>query len=286
MNSVQGQQNPPPMLPGGERHLLSLPDELLVQIVSCECLLQNYYPPEHHFADSAEPVLILDLPPHSTIPLHSTCRRLRGLTRQDPALWRSLCAYQVALDALPSFAPALSQSPSTMDTSTTAPISTGAAAWPVSGIDDAEKIDWYNEYKFRHAPLKMRWFCAGTDRSDVEVGLVDEVKGLSTFSSASGGARGGGENDMLLSSLSDGSICIWSLKDTVAGRGGRAIARSRAGLVFSDRGDEKWRSRRKARDAEIVDGVSVDDITGRVWVAGEEGLIEIVSTIYATTRHT
>lgn len=173
-----------------------------------------------------------------------------------------------------------------MDIPTTAPISTGAAAWPVPGIGDAEKIDWYNEYKFRHAPLKMRWFCAGTDRSDVEVGLADEVKGLSIFSSASGGSTGGGENDMLLSSLSDGSICIWSLKDTVAGRGGRVIARSRAGLVFSDRGDEKWRSRRKARDAEIVDGVSVDDITGRVWVAGEEGLIEIVSTIHTTTRHT
>lgn len=158
---------------------------------------------------------------------------------------------------------------------------TSAAAWPTPGIDDTEKIDWYNEYKFRHAPLKMRWFCAGTDRADVEVGIQDEVKGLSVFSSASGGAAGGGENDMLLSSLSDGSICIWSLKDTVAGRGRRVVARSRPGLVFSDHGDEKWRIRRKARDAEIVDGVSVDDVTGKIWVAAEEGLIEIVS---ATTK--
>lgn len=186
----------------------------------------------------------------------------------------------MALDAHPSFtAPTLHQSPPTTGIAATAPISTGVAAWPISGIDDAEKIDWYNEYKFRHAPLKMRWFCAGTDRADVEVGLADEVKGLSTFSSASGGAASGGENDMLLSSVSDGSICIWSLKDTAAGRGRRVVARSKAGLVFSDRGDEKWRSGRKARDAEIVDGVSVDDVTGRVWVAGEEGLIEIVSAM-------
>lgn len=170
-----------------------------------------------------------------------------------------------------------------MGIAATAPAPAGAAAWPTSGIDDAEKIDWYNEYKFRHAPLKMRWFCAGADRTDVEVGLMDEVKGLSTFSSISGGSIGRGGNDMLLSSLSDGSICIWSLKNTATGHGRRVVARSRAGLVFSDRGDEKWRSRRKARDAEIVDGVSVDDVTGRVWVAGEEGLIEIVSTMPQST---
>lgn len=118
----------------------------------------------------------------------------------------------------------------------------------------------------------MRWFCAGEDKLDVEVGLQDEVKGIGAFSS-----RGSGNGkDMLLSSLSDGSICIWSLKDTASGKGRRVVARSRPGLVFSDQGDEKWQVRRKAREAEIVDGMSVDDVTGKVWVAGEEGLIEIV----------
>lgn len=105
------------------------------------------------------------------------------------------------------------------------------------------------------------------------VGIGDEVKGIGTFSSVGAGA---GRGDMVLSSLSDGSICIWSLKDTASGKGRKVVARSRPGLVFSEVGDEKWHGRRKAREAEIVDGVSIDEVTGRVWVAGEEGLIEIV----------
>lgn len=279
MNPAQAQQKPLPVPPGGERHLLSLPDELLVQVVSCKLRPPRNpkLPLSVQYSTTDKKTSFLDLPPHSTIPLHSTCRRLRGLTRQDPTLWRSLCAYQEALDSHPSLAaPTPPPSPPTNGITNIAPIPISAAAWPIPGIDDAEKIDWYNEYKFRHAPLKMRWFCAGADEANVEVGLQDEVKGITVFSSASGG---GSENDMLLSSLSDGSICIWSLKDTAAGRGRKAVARSKPGLVFSDHGDEKWQARRKAREAEIVDGVSLDSVTGKVWVAGEEGLIEIVSPI-------
>lgn len=112
--------------------------------------------------------------------------------------------------------------------------------------------------------------------------MQDEVKGIGAFSS-----RGSGNGkDMLLSSLSDGSICIWSLKDTASGKGRRIVARSRPGLVFSDQGDEKWQVRRKAREAEIVDGMSVDDVTGKVWVAGEEGLIEIdLNTLQKVSTH-
>lgn len=114
------------------------------------------------------------------------------------------------------------------------------------------------------------------------MGLQDEVKGVGVFSSIGGGNG----NDMVLSSLSDGSICIWSLRDTASGKGRKVVARSRPGLVFSDQGDEKWQGRRKAREAEIVDGVSLDDVNRKVWVAGEEGLIEIdLNTLQKVSTH-
>ncbi|PWW71875.1 hypothetical protein C7212DRAFT_366873 [Tuber magnatum] len=181
------------------------------------------------------------LPPKDVIPLHATSRRLRALTRLDPTLWRSLCSYSGG-SSLTVLTP-----PRT----------------PVSDVECAA-IDWYTEYKFRNAPTRMRW--TGTDSPT----MGNEVKGIGAFPS-----RGGGpEDDMIVSAMSDGSVKIWSLQDNYAAR---EVGKSERGLIFS----QKKRTlaleaqRKKIREAGIVDGVSIDAAAGRIWVAGEDGLVEV-----------
>ncbi|KAL7272790.1 hypothetical protein RUND412_004389 [Rhizina undulata] len=259
------------------RGLLGLPDELLVQIVSY-------------------------LPPESVVPLHRASQRLRNLTRTDTNLWRSLCAYKEALENAACLSqsqnfpnrsasplPAIASYTATTATTIT-PKVTPTASWPVVGIPEQEDIDWYNEYKFRHAPLKLRW-CSPSQRPRVDrrsasvdfhlfpfVSTEDEVKGVSVFSSEIGGAK-----DMIFAPLSDGSVALWSLKESDTRR---LVARSREGLIFPDGDTGRWRAGRRARDVEIVDGVSVCAETGKVFVAEKEGLVQIdLETLQKITTH-
>lgn len=100
----------------------------------------------------------------------------------------------------------------------------------------------------------------------------DEVIGIGAFSSR--GEDSG--DDMVVSPMADGSVRLWSLRGSNAEREGREVGRSAKGVVFAAGKHEKWATR-KARDSVVVDGVSVDGTTGRMWVAGEAGLVEIVS---------
>jgi hypothetical protein len=62
------------------------------------------------------------------------------------------------------------------------------------------------------------------------------------------------------------------------------MGRSAKGVVFAVGKHEKWAARKRAREPVIVDGVSVDETTGRMWVAGEAGLVEIVSCLHDMLR--
>ncbi|RPA94296.1 hypothetical protein L873DRAFT_1702017 [Choiromyces venosus 120613-1] len=185
--------------------------------------------------------IISHLPPKDVIPLHATSRRLRALTRLESTLWRSLCSYRDVSSLTLSTPPRI----------------------PVSDVESAT-IDWYTEYKFRNAPTKMRWVGASSPT------MGNEVKGIGAFSS-----RGGSdEDDMIVSATSDGSVKIWSLQDNY---GAREVGKSERGLIFSQkqRVPALEAQQKKIREAGIVDGVSIDETAGRIWVAGEDGLVEV-----------
>ncbi|KAG0126631.1 hypothetical protein HOY82DRAFT_99153 [Tuber indicum] len=185
--------------------------------------------------------IISHLPPKDVIPLHATSRRLRALTRLDPTLWRSLCSYREG-SSLTVLTP-----PRT----------------PISDVECAA-IDWYTEYKFRNAPTRMRWVGTGSPT------VGNEVKGIGAFPSRGGST----EDDMIVAATSDGSVKIWSLQDNYAAR---EIGKSERGLIFSQkkRTPALEAQQKKIREAGIVDGVSIDAAAGRIWVAGEDGLVEI-----------
>ncbi|KAA8893048.1 hypothetical protein FN846DRAFT_788470 [Sphaerosporella brunnea] len=193
--------------------LLDLPDELLLQIVS-------------------------HLDPSSVIPLHSTCKRLRSLTRSDPTLWRNLCASQAILDSTAAEA--------YTHFSRTDELAVVIDSWPYTDVD------WYSEYKFRHAPLSTRWLSP----------LEDEVKGLAAITTNNT------HKHLLISPLEDGAVSIWSPST------GENVARSSAGVLHTPLPPAS----RKSRIAELGDNAVASAELDRIYVASDSTLIELSLT--------
>ncbi|KAF8454684.1 hypothetical protein BDZ91DRAFT_801666 [Kalaharituber pfeilii] len=224
------------------RTLESLPDELLLQIISF-------------------------LKPKDLIPLHKTSARLRSLTREDPHLWRyaTIESHNEKTANSRERAPALvnligqlptphAQDPSAQVTSAATEDENYSRYLPPDIIaSGGKKIDWYEEWKWRFGPLRIDWLdhhyprgtstwgaSSGSDSTDEEddtPGLSNsfpstcsssvtsltslygkcnlkggdpdvEVRGITGFSSTPSSF----EKDMFLSPLSDGSVVIFDLR--------------------------------------------------------------------------
>ncbi|KEF56267.1 uncharacterized protein A1O9_07848 [Exophiala aquamarina CBS 119918] len=88
-----------------------------------------------------------------------------------------------------------------------------ANKWDLSAAGEA--VDWYSEFKARHAPLTTEWLTAG--RSDHE-----EIRGISTIDHSS----------KLVGYLEDHSLRIWDLREEVNGkRYFRELGRSKPALL-------------------------------------------------------
>ena len=248
------------------------------------------------------------------MPLHKTSNRFRALTRQDPHLWRNKTIashdeqykhHQLSIAYLLA-----SRSDNTpLD----GPVEEGYSRHLPPNITAAggKKIDWYEEWKWRFAPLRMEWLDhyprdssawggtnGGESTSEEEdspsAGSADlEIRGVTAFSSS--GAYG--DRDMLFSPFSDGSVAVFDLKrfgerwldQGCDDDGGGDWKRSRPGLVSvatnSGRGSYQVGGNggrsvggfktTKAPNG-VVECVSVDPWSGKGWVAVEGRLIEIV----------
>lgn len=87
--------------------------------------------------------------------------------------------------------------------------------WDHSAKD--EHVDWYSEYKARHAPLSTEW-------------LVDQpskpldIKGIATL----------GGSDRAVGYLEDASVCVWDFAESITGRRKfRQLGRSKP-ILFAD----------------------------------------------------
>ncbi|EXJ87326.1 hypothetical protein A1O3_04285 [Capronia epimyces CBS 606.96] len=84
--------------------------------------------------------------------------------------------------------------------------------------DRNEKVDWFSEYKGRHAPLNTHWL-HGTSSDNLE------VKGVASLDGSS----------QAVGYLEDSSVCIWDLSEDSSGRRGfKELGRSKPSALFAD----------------------------------------------------
>jgi len=126
-----------------------------------------------------------------------------------------------------------------------------------------KEIDWYSEYKFRHAPLTTRWLsCPG-----------DEVKGLTSLTARNT------HKHLLITPLDDGAISIWSPTNSTDIR---EVARSKPGVLSTPPPPAS----RKSRVVELGDNAVASSELDRIYVASHSTLIELSLTTLQTISFT
>ena len=152
------------------------------------------------------------------------------------------------------------------------------ASWDPTYPD--EKVNWYDEYIARHAPLSMSWLEQPFSEQN---GLRErlETRGLGILKDR--------DNSMVVTPLDDGSVCLWNLGcEDAAPKDGRIMARSRPGLLSVNRLDgstsqNSTRSRGKIH-TDVVECVSVDRTRNRAYFAVQSGLNEVdLTTLQASS---
>lgn len=135
-----------------------------------------------------------------------------------------------------------------------------------------EKVDWYNEYIARHAPLSVSWLqqpyhIANGSRERLE------TRGLGLLEHEG--------DEFAVAPLDDGSVCLWDLgRDDAVPQvdDGGIIARSRAGLLSVNGPDGSTiptNTRAKMTSTGVVECVSVDQTRNKAYFAVQSGLNEV-----------
>ncbi|KAK3328936.1 hypothetical protein B0H66DRAFT_7276 [Apodospora peruviana] len=148
-----------------------------------------------------------------------------------------------------------------------------------------EHISWYDEYIQRHGPIAINWLAV--PRHHQHEKEEQNITGFGDFIEARGVALyrpdnpreedvgGGLETLLAVSPLDDGSVCLWDINGTRAGRRGAIVAKSRPGILFID-GPGADNSRRSKRvDSGVTECVSVDSRQHRAFFAVQSHLIEV-----------
>lgn len=99
------------------------------------------------------------------------------------------------------------------------------ANWDPSYPD--EKVNWYDEYIARHAPISTSWFQQPRNRESVMHEFL-EVRGMALYT-----PPGEPGSALAVAPLDDGSLCLWDISGT-KGRKGSIVARSKSGLLSVD----------------------------------------------------
>ncbi|KAI9664104.1 MAG: hypothetical protein M1821_007595 [Bathelium mastoideum] len=140
-----------------------------------------------------------------------------------------------------------------------------------------EKIDFYQEYIHRHAPITMNWLQTATDGAGGG-NEPNEATGIGVL-------RDDGEfgAERAVAPLDDGSICIWDITPW-SGRGpksqGRVIGRTAPGLLTAlpsslDRDVARERSKAMMTETGAVECVSIDSVQRKGFFAVRNTLNEV-----------
>ncbi|KAI1334329.1 hypothetical protein F5Y15DRAFT_409740 [Xylariaceae sp. FL0016] len=153
-----------------------------------------------------------------------------------------------------------------------------AANWDTSFPD--EKVNWYNEYIHRNAPIAVSWF----EQPQIRTGTIKEaveVSGLAIYQPPSSRQK-----SFVVAPLIDGTVCLWNIKRLRHGEeknqsGGK---RPKYGsicntsipelLCSSSSGNDSSRPSKTINTA-VTECVSVDSEKGRAYFAAQSNLIEV-----------
>ncbi|KAF2093420.1 hypothetical protein NA57DRAFT_69176 [Rhizodiscina lignyota] len=268
--------------------LPALPNELLLQIATCK------------------------LPHSSTVPLDVIrisliARRFVFLT-QDYNCWRARC-YQDSraatrrrreqlLSQQPDNLAALARAVSGVSGLPSSPVvsnpnapnaemqahrlasqeqSRALANWDPAYPTEKVKVNFYQEYIHRHAPIKVSWFETHGGRADGREELP-EASGAGILYDSDGRAQ------RLFAPLEDGSIAIWDSTHSQSrpedSTQGRLVARSPRGFLSSRRTGGSI-----VRETGVVECVSIDSRQQRGFFAVENGLVQVdLSTLQIISR--
>lgn len=128
-----------------------------------------------------------------------------------------------------------------------------------------EKVQWYDEFIARNAPISTSWLQQPRNRESPEHEYL-EVRGMGIYTPP-------GEEDatLVVGPLDDGSVCLWDITGT-KGRKGSIIARSRSGLISADEAAQKGTGKRsKLISTGVTECVSVDSARKRAFFAVQHG---------------
>lgn len=128
-----------------------------------------------------------------------------------------------------------------------------------------EKVEWYDEYIARNAPISTSWLQQPRNRESPEHEYL-EVRGMGIYT-----PTGGEDATLVVSPLDDGSVCLWDISGT-KGRKGSIVARSKSGLISADPAwQDETGKRSKLISTGVTECVSVDSVRKRAFFAVQHG---------------
>ncbi|KAK6539118.1 hypothetical protein TWF694_010653 [Orbilia ellipsospora] len=215
----------------------------------------------------------------SIISLHRVSSRIRSISRYD-RLWRNCCfqpyihhSRQDIRDQVFRSSPRTTQSEKTQISGQT---DRSRSSQPYVLDWEDITIDWYKEFQYRHAKLTNKSFIKFQTPHDLE--LVDVT--------LAGGSGMGLDQTVAATTLEDGSICIFSLSNSKAGK---ILGRSKSDLIPRKSLDTKL-----GRENDITGGANrerglfVDAATAygnRAWFGAGSVLTEIDLTTMQKIRN-
>lgn len=138
----------------------------------------------------------------------------------------------------------------------------------------SEKVNWYDEYIARHAPISTSWLQQPRIQQGAERGFL-EVRGFALYT-----PQGESDSTLVVGPLDDGSVCIWDISRACP-KQGRIIARSKSGLLSVDPEPQNGANKRsKMLNTDVTECVSVDNMLRRAYFAVQSGMSNLSRKCY------
>lgn len=137
-----------------------------------------------------------------------------------------------------------------------------------------EKVNWYDEYITRHAPISTSWLQQPRSREGPEREYL-EVRGVALYT-----PPGDSKSTFAVAPLDDGSLCLWDINGT-RGRKGAIWQRSRPGVLSVDPHPQATPNRRsKMVSTGVTECISIDNSRNRAYVAVQSSMKPLLPSFY------
>lgn len=134
-----------------------------------------------------------------------------------------------------------------------------------------EKVNWYDEYISRHAPISTSWLQQPWNRESADHEYL-EIRGIGLYT-----ASEDSDSSLVFGPLDDGSVCIW---DIAGSRKGSIIARSDSRVLFPPGATSTGpQGQMNTISTGVTECVSIDNVRKRAYVAVHNGMTSTLSIL-------